>query len=298
LLNIGSFSDIIIGRCCMPLKIIAPVKQVPESGNVKINPENGTIVRAGVESVVNPLDLYALEAALVLKERYGAEITALSMGPPQAMRALKEAAAMGCDRAVLISDRLFSGSDTLATSYTIAQAIRKLGPFDLIAAGERATDGDTAQVGPGIAAWLDIPVLTYVSKIAEVNGPSGGTRGENRGEGADMRIRVERLSGEGYELASAELPCLITVVKEIGSPRLPTLKGKLRSMEMDIPVFNAENLELDPELLGLQGSPTRVVKIDTPRITRGGRMLRARDPESLDAVLDELITFLEGKGIL
>jgi electron transfer flavoprotein beta subunit len=303
MLNNSNSSEIIVLRCCMPLKIIATVKQVPESGNVKINPESGTIIRAGVESVVNPLDLYALEAALLLKERYGAEITALSMGPPQAVRALREAAAMGCDRAVLVSDRLFSGADTLATSYTIAQAIRKLGPFDLIVAGERATDGDTAQVGPGIAAWLDIPVLTYVSKIAEMSGPAAGG-GENRGgenpggEEAGMRIRVERLSGEGYELVSAELPCLITVVKEIGPPRLPTLKGKLRSMEMDIPVFNAENLELERELLGLHGSPTRVVKIDTPRITRGGRMLRVRDPESLDAVLDELIAFLESKGIL
>ncbi|MDR2096872.1 MAG: electron transfer flavoprotein subunit beta/FixA family protein [Treponema sp.] len=273
----------------MFLKIIAPVKQVPESGNVKINPETGTIIRAGVESVVNPLDLYALEAALLLRERYGAEITALSMGPPQAMRALREAAAMGCDRATLVSDRLFSGSDTLATSCTLARAVRKLGPFDLIVTGERATDGDTAQVGPGIAAWLDIPVLTYVSKITEISGIPGGT---------GMSIRAERLSGEGYEMVCAELPCLITVVKEIGPPRLPTLKGKIRSMEMDIPVLNAESLELDRELLGLNGSPTRVVKIDTPRITRGGKLLRVRDNESLDAVLDELIAFLGSKGIL
>jgi electron transfer flavoprotein beta subunit len=284
----------------MSLKIISAIKQVPESGNVKINTESGTIIRAGVESVVNPLDLYALEAALLLKKRYGAEITALSMGPPQAMRVLREAAAMGCDRAALVSDRLFSGSDTLATSYTIAQAIRKLGSFDLIVTGERATDGDTAQVGPGIAAWLDIPVLTYVSKIVEINGIPGDTYSEGRGwEGADgMSMRVERLSAEGYEMVSVELPCLISVVKEIGPPRLPTLKGKLHSMEIDIPVLNAENLELNKDLLGLNGSPTRVVKIDTPRITRGGKLLRVQDGESLDAVLGELIAFLENKGIL
>jgi electron transfer flavoprotein beta subunit len=204
---------------------------------------------------------------------------------------------MGCNRAALVSDRLFSGSDTLATSRTIARAIAKLGPFDLIVTGERATDGDTAQVGPGIAAWLDIPVLTYVSKIIEISGIPGDSE-KRGGEGAGMSIRAERLSGEGYELVSAELPCLISVVKEIGPPRLPTLKGKLRSMEMDIPVLNAESLELDRELLGLDGSPTRVVKIDTPRITRGGKTLKVVDNESLDAALDELIAFLENKGIL
>ncbi|MDR1030070.1 MAG: electron transfer flavoprotein subunit beta/FixA family protein, partial [Treponema sp.] len=192
------------------MKIIVPIKQVPESSNVKMDPETGTVIRAGVETVVNPLDLYALEAALRLKEQYGGTVTALSMGPAQAMKALKEAVAMGCDDAALVSDRKFGGSDTHATSYTLAQAIRSIGAFDIIVAGERATDGDTAQVGPGIAAWLDIPLATYVSSIGPVE---------------NGRIQVERLVEEGYQLLSVSFPCLLTVVKAVATPRLPTLKG-------------------------------------------------------------------------
>jgi electron transfer flavoprotein beta subunit len=245
--------------------------------------ETGTVIRTGVETVVNPLDLYALEAALVLKERYGAEVIALSMGPPQAMRVLKEAAAMGCDGAFLLSDRQFGGADTWATSYTLSRGIGKIGGADIIITGERATDGDTAQVGPGIAAWLDLPVASYVAKI-------GGIR--------SGRIEVERLVEEGYQRVSLDLPCVLTVVKEAAVPRLPTLKGKLRSMEMTIPVLGAADLDLKAEFLGLKGSPTRVVKIDTPKLTRGGRILRAEDDESLRAAVEELRGFLEQRGII
>lgn len=149
------------------MRIIVAIKQVPETSNVRMDPETGTMIRSGVETVVNPLDLYAIEAAIQLRDRHGGSVTALSMGPPAAIKALKEAIAMGCDDAVLVSDRRFGGADTWATSYTLSRAIRKIGDFDLIVAGERATDGDTAQVGPGIAAWLDIPVATYVSSILE-----------------------------------------------------------------------------------------------------------------------------------
>jgi electron transfer flavoprotein beta subunit len=265
------------------LKIIVPIKQVPESSNVKMDRETGTVIRTGVETVVNPLDLYALESALVLKERYGAEVIALSMGPPQAMRVLKEAAAMGCDGAYLLSDRQFGGADTWATSYTLSRGIGKIGGADIIITGERATDGDTAQVGPGIAAWLDLPVASYVAKIGDIR--SG-------------RIEVERLVEEGYQQVSLALPCVLTVVKEAAVPRLPTLKGKLRSMELTIPVLGAADLDLNPEFLGLKGSPTRVVKIDTPKLTRGGRILRAEDDESLRAAVEELTGFLEQRGII
>ncbi|MDR3333447.1 MAG: electron transfer flavoprotein subunit beta/FixA family protein [Treponema sp.] len=265
------------------MKIIVPIKQVPESSNVKMDPETGTVIRAGVETVVNPLDLYALEAALRLKEQYGGTITVLSMGPPQAIRALKEAVAMGCDDAVLLSDRKFGGSDTHATSYTLAQGIRKIDGYDVIITGERATDGDTAQVGPGIAAWLDIPVATYVSKIDEVR---------------DGRIHLERLVEEGYQLLSAHLPCLITVVKAVAIPRLPTLKGKIHSMELNIPTFGAEDLNVNPDFLGLKGSPTKVVKINTPKVTRGGKTVTAHDEVSLKAAVDELMDLLEKKGVL
>jgi electron transfer flavoprotein beta subunit len=248
-----------------------------------MDPETGTVIRSGLETVVNPLDLYALEAALQLKEKHGATVIAVSMGPPQAMRVLKEAVSMGCDEAVLVSDRKFGGSDTHATSYTLAQAIRKLGDVDLIITGERATDGDTAQVGPGIAAWLDLPLATYVSKISGIE---------------DGSICVERLVEEGCQILSVPMPCLISVVKVIATPRLPALKGKIRSMDLDIPVFTADSMELRPEYLGLKGSPTKVVRIETPKLTRGGRTITVSDEISLNAAVDELLALLAEKGVM
>ena len=287
-----------LGDYTVPIvKILVPVKQVPESSNVKMDAAAGTVIRTGVETVVNPLDLYAVETALRLKEQYGAEITAISMGPPSAMRVLREAAAMGCDSCALLSDRRFGGADTWATSYTLSRAAVKLGPFDLIITGERATDGDTAQVGPGLAAWLDIPALTYVSKIEKIEryrvGPEDGQIHAERG-----RIRLMRLTEEGYEMLDAALPCLVTVVKEIAVPRLPTLKGKIRSMKMDIPVFSADDLDLNHEYIGAGGSPTRVVKIETPSVSRGGRIIHVKDEESLAFAVDELMALLTEKGIV
>jgi electron transfer flavoprotein beta subunit len=265
------------------LKILVPIKQVPESSNVKMDTATGTVIRAGVETVVNPLDLYAIETALRLRERYGGEVTAISMGPPAAMRVLREAAAMGCDRCALLSDRRFGGADTWATSYTLSRAAAKCGPFDITVAGERATDGDTAQVGPALAAWLGIPALTYVSKIEEIHGG---------------RIRLERLVEEGYEMLDAPMPCLITVVKEIAVPRLPTLRGKIKSREMDIPVYSADDLDVNRDWLGLKGSPTRVVKIETPSVSRGGKIIKAADEESIRLAVDELMALLAEKGLV
>ena len=265
------------------MKFLVPIKQVPESSNVKMDPSTGTVIRTGVETVVNPLDLYAIETALRLKEKYGGEAAAISMGPPSAMRVLREAAAMGCDFCALMSDKKFGGADTWATSYTLAQGIRKLGNFDIIVAGERATDGDTAQVGPALAAWLDIPAITYVSRITGISG---------------NRIQAERLTEEGYEQIDAPIPCLLTVVKEIAVPRLPKLQGKIRSKEMEIPVFTADDLEINPENLGLKGSPTRVVKIETPSISRGGKTIRVNDEVTLGRAVDELMALLSEKGLV
>jgi electron transfer flavoprotein beta subunit len=248
-----------------------------------MDPETGTVIRAGVETVVNPLDLYALEASLRLRERYGGTVTAVSMGPPQATRVLKEAIAMGCDGGVLLSDRKVGGSDTCATSYALAQVIKTVGAYDVIITGERATDGDTAQVGPGIASWLGIPVASYVSKIEEVK---------------DGRILIDRLVEEGYQQLSTALPCLLTVVKEVATPRLPTLKGKIRSMELNIPVYTAQDAGLNLDYVGLKGSPTKVVKIDTPRVTRSGRAMTAQDDLSIRAAADAFIDLVEKKGFL
>ena len=271
------------------MKIVVPVKQVPESGNVKMDPVTGTVMRTGIETVVNPLDLYALEAALLMKERYGGTVTAVTMGPPQAVRVLKEAVAMGCDGAALVSDRKFGGSDTHATSYTLARAILAVseaaGGFDMVITGERAIDGDTAQVGPGIAAWLDLPLATYVAAVPKV-------------DSASARVLVERLVEEGYQSLSVPLPCLISVVKEVAAPRLPTLGGKIRSMEMEYPVYSCENMSLEERYLGLKGSPTKVARISSPKITRGGRMMTVGDEDSLEAAVDAIVEVLESKGVL
>lgn len=265
------------------MKIIVPIKQVPESGEVKMDSETGTLIRGGAEAVVNPLDLYALEAALRLKEQYGGTVSALSMGPAAAEKALREAVAMGCDEAVLVSDPQFAGSDTYATSYILSRAISVIGGGDLIITGERAADGETAQVGPGIAAWLDIPLATYVSKI----------------EGLEQgSICLERLVEEGCQRLAVPLPCLLTVVKAVASPRISSLRGKLRSRNIPVPVLNTGNMELDAGKLGLAGSPTRVLKIGSPAITRGGRTIQVRDEDSLASAVDEFMALLESKGLL
>lgn len=265
------------------MKIIIPIKQVPETSNVKIDEETGTIVREGVESIVNPLDLYAIEAGIQLKEERGAEITVVSMGPPSAERALKEAIAMGCDDGILISGKEFAGSDTWATSYTISRAVKKLGKFDLILTGERATDGETGQVGPGIASFLDLPVSTYTSRIIEVT---------------EVSIVVERLIEEGYEMLRMPLPALVSVVKEICFPRLPTLRGKQKAKKAELAHWNADNMDIERSALGLNGSPTRVVKIETPKVTRSGEVVRVTDEESLVDAVERFLTFLRKKGIL
>jgi len=220
------------------MHIFVLIKQVPETDKVKMDPETGTMVRSGLESIINPLDLYAIEEALVLKERLGAHITVLSMGPPDAERALRESLSMGCDSAILLTDRAFAGSDTWATSRVLAEAIRRVGDVDFILAGERATDGDTGQVGPAVAAWLDVPVLTYVSSLEVEPTPLSdspslhentpvatdetplsenvlvATKTGLSPRGEPTAIRVRRLTEEGYQVLQSRLPCLVTVVKE------------------------------------------------------------------------------------
>ncbi len=253
---------------------IVCIKQVPDTTDVKINPETNTLVREGVASIVNPFDTYAIEEALRLKERHGGKVTVLSMGPLQAREALKEAVAMGADEAILLSDRAFAGSDTWATAYTLAQAIRRLDAFDLVFCGKQAIDGDTGQVGPGIARQLHIPQLTYVSRIQEVDLQA-------------RRLRVERLLEEGREVVDCSLPALVTVVKDINQPRYPTFMGIRRATRMEIPVWDSQALAgADPAFLGLKGSPTQVVRIFHPPARAGNvTLLNADSPAGLAALL-------------
>jgi len=264
------------------MRIVVPIKQVPETGNVKMDPETGTIIREGNESIVNPLDLYAVEEALRLKEKHGGSVAVISMGPASAEKALKEAIAMGCDQAWLISDRKFAGSDTWATAHILACGFGHLGGYDLIIAGERATDGDTGQVGPNLAAALDLPLATFVRRIDA--SPDQGL------------MRVERLLEEGEELLELPLPALVTVVKEINFPRLPTLRGKKKARNLQIETLNAQTLGTDPSKIGLLGSPTRVVKMESPRVTRTGTLLKVKDEASLQEAASALMAFLKQKG--
>lgn len=272
------------------MKILVAIKQVPDTDKVRMDPATGTMVREGVDAIVNPLDLYAIELAIRLREKHGGRVTAFTMGPPTADRALREAIAMGCDAGVLVTDRAFAGSDTWATSYALSRAVAKMGDYDLILAGERATDGDTGQVGPCLAAWLDIPVLSYVGSI------DTGAAGTDLAAG--HKIVVRRLVEEGYQRVEVELPCLLTVVKEIVNPRLPTLRGKKFARQTALTVLCAADLDADPACLGLKGSPTKVAKIFYPKVTRSGTMVRAKDESEIAAAVDSLVAFLEAKDLL
>jgi electron transfer flavoprotein beta subunit len=256
------------------MNIIVCIKQVPETTEVRINPETNTLIRDGVKSIINPFDMYAIEEGVRLKERFGGKTTVISMGPPQAEAALREALSMGIDDAVLLSDRAFAGSDTWATSYTLSAAIRKIGQFDLIICGKQASDGDTAQVGPGIAAHLDLPQITYVKKIEEVT---------------ENLLRAERLMEEGYEVIETPLPALVSVVKEINEPRIPSLKGMMRARSAKITVWTAVDIGADAASIGLVGSPTQVVKIFTPAPRQGGQIVQGEP----DEVAQELVTLLK-----
>lgn len=255
------------------MNIIVCIKQVPDTTNVRIDPETNTLVRSGVQSIINPFDMYAIEEAIRLKEKFGGLVTIITMGPPQAEEALREAISLGADEAVLVSDRAFAGSDTWATSYTLSKAIGKIGKFDLVICGKQAIDGDTAQVGPGIAAFMDIPQITFVKKIEDIK---------------DSFIRAERMTEEGHDIVESPLPCLITVVKEINEPRLPSLKGKMRAKKIEIKKLEAKDLDADPDLLGLKGSPTKVVKIFTPSPRKGGQILEG-EAKDVSAKLVELL---------
>ena len=265
------------------MKIIVAIKQVPETSAVKMDPETGTMVREGVEAIINPLDLYGIELALRLREQYGGEVTAISMGPPKAEKALREAIAMGADRGLLLSDRAFAGADTWATAYTLSRSIERLGQFDLIICGERATDGDTGQVGPAIASFLNLPVASYVGKFDTFE---------------DGRIRVHRLVEDGYEVVELTLPAVITVVKEVSEPRLPTLRGKKKARASEIPVWTAETIGAEAGSIGLQGSPTRVVKIFRPKVARECTKVVANDEAGVERAVDGLIAMLEKRGLI
>lgn len=254
------------------MNIIVSVKQVPATTEVKIDPKTNTLIREGVEGVINPFDTYAIEESLRLREKLGGKVTAISMGPPQASESLRETIALGVDEAFLISDRAFAGADTLATSYTLTCAIAKIKEFDLIICGKQTMDGDTGQVGASIAERLDLPFIAYVSKILDVQ---------------PNHLKARRLIEEGYETMEMPLPGVISVVKEINEPRLPSLRGMMKAKKVNIPVWTAKDIGADLGKIGLDGSPTQVVKIFTPT--------RHRESEILSGEAEEQAAFLVEK---
>jgi electron transfer flavoprotein alpha/beta subunit len=252
------------------MEIVVCIKQVPDTTEVKIDPVTNTLIRQGVPSIVNPFDKNALEAGLQLKAKYGGKVTVLSMGPMQTKEALKECLAMGADEAILLSDRAFGGSDTLATSNTLAAGIRKMGKVDLILCGKQAIDGDTAQVGPEMAEHLDITQVTYVAQIDSVDGNI---------------IRVQREHEEGYEVIEAQMPVLLTVVKSINEPRNPTVKGLMKANRKEITTWTVADIHVKDSAIGLTGSPTQVRRIFTPERRVQGEMIQADSPREAAAIL-------------
>lgn len=255
------------------MNIIVCIKQVPGTTEIKIDPKTNTLVREGVKSIINPFDTYALEEGVRLKERYGGKVTVITMGPPQAEEALRETISLGADEAILLSDRAFAGSDTWATSYVLSKAISKIANYDIIVCGRQTLDGDTGQVGPELCEMLKIPFVSYVSKIEEIK---------------DKYIRVQRMIEEGHEVIETTLPAVITVVKEINVPRLPSLRGSMKAKTIKIPVWTAADIGAEPDRAGIPGSPTRVVKVFYPKRTRKSEIFQGTLEEQVEKLVERL----------
>lgn len=262
------------------MNLIVCVKQVPDTTEIKIDPATNTLIREGVESILNPFDTYAIEEAVRLKEQHGGKVTVISMGPPQCEHTLREALSLGADEMILLTDRRFAGADTWATSLTLAAAIRKIGEYDLILTGQQAIDGDTAQVGPGIAAHLDIPQTCFVRRIEEIKPESAV---------------LQRLMEDGYDRVQVHLPALISVVKEINTPRLPSLRGKRNARNAELTTWNASDLGLDEKEVGLNGSPTQVVNIFTPKHDKHTEKFEGDPEEAADMIIERLSELTRGK---
>ena len=262
------------------MRIIVCVKQVPEITEVKIDPVTHTLVREGVPSILNPFDEFAVEEALRIREKHGGEVTVLTMGPPQAKEALVKCLAMGADRAILLTDRAFAGADTWATAYTLSLAIKRL-EYDMILCGKQAIDGDTAQVGPELAENLGIPQITFVKKV-EVDEKT-------------KKVVVHRETEDGYEVIECRLPALLTAIKGLNEPRLPSLMGIMSASKKEIKTVTAADLAVRVEELGLKGSFTEVVEVFAPEPRKKGAVVTEPDP---DLAARRILEFLKAQVII
>ncbi len=261
------------------MKIVVMIKQVPDTTEVKLDPKTGTLIREGVPSIINPEDKNALEEALRLKDSMGARVIVVSMGPPQAEDALREALAMGADEAILLTDRAFAGADTWATATALGYALKKIGDFDLVLAGRQAIDGDTAQVGPQLAEFLKIPQITYVRELTV----------------DDSRVRAKRVLEDGFEEIEAQMPALLTVIKQANTPRYPHAGAIMTAYrQQKVMPWGAKDIDADPEKLGLKGSPTQVKRSFSPPPKEPGQVLKGAPPEAAK----DLVAILRDKNII
>jgi electron transfer flavoprotein beta subunit len=252
------------------MNIIVCIKQVPDVKEVKWD-ENGSLIRTGLPSIINPNDRHAIEAALALKDAQGGEVTVISMGPPQVEEALREALGMGCDRAILLTDRKFGGADCWATAYTLGLAIKKIGAYDMIITGVEAMDGNTAQVGPEIADFLKLPLCSYALEVSVENG----------------KARVLQNLGAVVRELEAPLPCMITAEKALNEPRVAPMDKIMEAYEKEIVTWGFEDLNGQPENFGLKGSPTRLRKVFTPKRIKGKVEILEGDPAEASRKLVE-----------
>lgn len=251
------------------MNILVCMKQVPDTALIKIDHETNTLIRKGVPSVINPFDTNAVEAAVQIKEKVGGTVTILTMGPEAAAEAIKECYSVGADKGYLVTDRVVAGSDTFATSYVLSRAIQKIGPFDLIICGKQAIDGDTGQVGPGIAEHLDLAQVTYVAGV-EVDGE---------------KVVCKKEHEDGFEMVEVQTPALLTVVKSINEPRYATVMQIRKANKMPVEILTAADLDLDLSFVGLNGSPTRVKKAVPPEKRDSGMIIQADNPEEAARLL-------------
>ena len=257
------------------MKIVVCIKQVPDTTEVKLDPKTNTLIRDGVPSIINPDDKAGIEAALTLKEQLGGTVTVVCMGPPQADVALREALAMGCDDAILMSDRAFGGSDTYATAHVIAAGLKTL-DYDLIITGRQAIDGDTAQVGPQIAEQLGIPQVSYAAEVKTTE---------------DGAVVVKRQFEDRYQLLKVKTPCLITALSELAQPRYMTVSGIVNAYNKEVKVLTFEDVKnnLNPDFIGLKGSPTNVKQSFTKQVKGAGTVINVSADEAVKTIMDKLI---------
>ena len=262
------------------MKIVVPVKQVPEVAEVKVDPTTGTLIREGVPSILNPFDEYAVEAAIQLKEKFGGEVIIITMGPPQAKDALYKALAMGADSAIHLTDRAFAGADTWATAFTLSEQIKKM-EYDLVICGKQAIDGDTAQVGPEVAELLGIPQICGVRHLEiDADGKS---------------VICHRATDDGYEVVKAKMPVLLTATKGLNEPRLPNIMGIMKAKKKPLQDVTAAILGTQDAMLGLKGSPTTVRRVFAPEKRKGGIKIEGEDAKT---AAKKLVEFLAQKGAI